>query len=143
MDCKKDYAKYPASKYSNGKCVLATSTLVVTMNSGFGYAIGEIPAGVHLEYFDTDKKDSALVQWMHGVPLRNESTFTIVSDRKKSDTVPPEVLIMSTLHNSGIYNTSAPQFSNDEISTFVAVFDELLSSEGSALTGIVLTDGRG
>ena len=37
MDCRKDYAKYPASKYSTWKCVLATFTLVVTMNSGFGY----------------------------------------------------------------------------------------------------------
>ena len=58
---------------------------------------------------------------MHGVPLCNESTFTIVSDRKKSDTVPSA--IQNTLHNSGIYNTSAPQFSNNGIITFVAVFD--------------------
>ena len=109
------------------------------MNSGFGYAMGEIPAGVHLEYFDKDKKDSVLVQWMHGVPLCNESTFTIVSDRKKSDAVPPEIL--STLHNSGIYNTSAPQFSNGEISHFVAVFDAQARIAGKSAGMFLSHDG--
>ena len=111
------------------------------MNSGFGYAMGEIPAGVHLEYFDTDKKDSVLVQWMHGVPLCNESTFTIVSDRKKtrSDTVPAEIL--STLHNSVIYNTGAPQFSNGEISTFVGVFDAQARITGKSAGMFLSRDG--
>ena len=30
MDCKKDYAKYSASKYSTPKCVLAALTLIVS-----------------------------------------------------------------------------------------------------------------
>ena len=109
------------------------------MCCGFGYAIGEIPAGVHLEYFDTDKKGSVLVQWMHGVPLCSESTFAIVSDRKGSATVPPEIL--STLHSSGIYNTSAPQFSNDEISTFVAVFDAQARIAGKGAGMFLSRDG--
>ena len=86
MNCKKDHAEYSTPKYSTTKYVLATLTLVVTMCGGlkFGYAIGEIPAGlgVHLEHFDRDKKGAALVQWMHalhGVPLCSKSTFTIVS----------------------------------------------------------------
>ena len=83
MDCQKDDATYSTSKYSTSKYVLATLTLVVTMSCGFGYAIGEIPAGVHLEHFHRDKKDSALVQWMHGVPLCSKSRFTIVSDRRR------------------------------------------------------------
>ena len=43
MNCSKDYSKYSA----NGMAarVLAAFTLIVTMNSGFGYAVGEIPAG--------------------------------------------------------------------------------------------------
>ena len=37
MDCSNDYAKYPTSKNSTSKYVLATFTFIVTMNSGFGY----------------------------------------------------------------------------------------------------------
>ena len=79
------------------------------------------------------------MQWMHGVPLCSKSTFTIVSDRKKSDTVPPEIL--STLHNSGIYNTSAPQFSSDEISTFVAFFDAQARIAGKSAGMFLSRDG--
>ena len=35
--------------------------------------------------------------------------------------MPPQIL--NTLHNSGIYNTSAPQFTKVDPSRFVAVFD--------------------
>ena len=58
----------------------------ITMNSGFGYAMGEIPAGVQLDYFCRVGKEPVEAQYMHGVQLCNESTFTIVSDRKKSCT---------------------------------------------------------
>ena len=61
MNCNKDYAKYPTSKKSTSKYVLATFTLIVTMNSrsGFGYAMGEIPAGVHLDYFLQGRKENS------------------------------------------------------------------------------------
>ena len=38
-----DYAKYSTNKMA--EMALAAFPLIVTMNSGFGYAIGEIPAG--------------------------------------------------------------------------------------------------
>ena len=43
MNCSNYYAKYPTSKDSTSKYALAAFTLVVTMNSGFGYAMGENP----------------------------------------------------------------------------------------------------
>ena len=58
MNCWKDYTTYPTLKYSTSKYVLMALTLVITMCCGFGYAMGEILAGVHLEHFDRDKKDS-------------------------------------------------------------------------------------
>ena len=82
MNCSNDYAKYSTNKMA--KKVLATFTLIVTMNSGFGYAMGEIPAGVQLDYFHRVEKDPVLAQYMHGVRLCNQPTFTIVSDRKLS-----------------------------------------------------------
>ena len=139
MNCKQDYAKYQTPKKSTSKYALATFTLLVTMNSGFGYAMGEILAGVHLDYFCRVGKKPVLAQYMHGVPLCNESTFTIVSDRKKSDTVPSA--IQNTLHNSGIYNTSAPVFSDDEISKFVAVFDAQARVAGKS-AGMFLSRDR-
>ena len=139
MDCKEDYAKCSTNEMS--EIVLATFTLIVTMNSGFGYAIlmGEIPAGVHLDYFHRVGKEPALAQYMHGVRLCNESTFTIVSDRKKSGTKPST--IQNTLHDSEIFNTSAPVFSGDEISTFVAVFDAVARVEGTSAGMFLSRDG--
>jgi len=103
------------------------------------YAIGEIPAGVHLDYFYKVEKEPVLAQFMHGVRLCNEPTFTIVSDRKKSGTKPST--IQNTLHDSGIFNTSAPVFSDDEISTFVAVFDAVARVEGKGAGMFLSRDG--
>ena len=139
MKCRKDYSSYFTKGFA--KKALASCTLLVTMGCGFGHAMGEIPAGVHLEHFDGDKKDSVLVrmQWMNGVPLCSKSIFTIVSDRKKSDTAPPEIL--NTLHDSGIYNTSAPQFSKVDIGRFVAVFDAQARVAGKRARMFLSRDG--
>ena len=61
MDCRKGHSKYSGNVTGMG--VLPAFALAVTVCCGFGYAIGEIQAGVHLEHFDRDKKDSVLVQW--------------------------------------------------------------------------------
>ena len=119
MNCPKDYSKYFTSDMA--EIDLATFTLIVTMSSGFGYAIGEIPAGVHLNHPYRVGMEPALAQYMHGVRLCNDPTCTIVSDRKKSGTKPPA--IQNTLRDSGIFSTSVPVFSDDEISKFVAVCD--------------------
>ena len=101
----------------------------------------EIPAGVHLNHCYRAGKEPVLSQFMHGVRLCNESTFTIVSDRKKSDTKPST--IQNTLHDSGIFNTSAraPVFSDDEISTFVAVFDAVARVKGKSAGMFLSRDG--
>ena len=89
MNCRNDYSTYFTK--ATGKKVLAAFALLVTVESGFGYAMAEILAGVHLEHFYRPGKDPVLAQFMHGVPLCCEATFTIVSDRKKSTTVPPTI----------------------------------------------------
>ena len=73
---------------------------------------------------------------MHCVPLCRESTFTIiVSDRKKRKTTPPELQNTLHAHESGIFNTSAPQlqFSDDGIIHFVAVLMRSLVSKAKGL----------
>ena len=82
MNCSNDYAKYSTNKMA--EMVLATFTLqlIVTMNSGFGYAMGtgEFPAGV--------QKARVLAQYMHGARLCNGPASVIVFDRKMSCTKP-------------------------------------------------------
>ena len=72
---------------------LETLAFIVTVNSGtgFGYAMGQIPAGVHLDYFCRVGKEPVLSQFMHVAPLCSESTSAIVSDRKESDTNPSTI----------------------------------------------------
>ena len=63
MNCSNDDKKYSTNEME--EMALATFALIVTMNAGFGYAMGEmlilIPAGVHLDYFyRADRKGPAL-----------------------------------------------------------------------------------
>ena len=87
MDCSADY---PNSKYTTetpkGNFLLATLTLqlIVTVGLGYGYAMGDTPAGVHLTDFVAPKRKLVLTQWMHRAELCKKPAFTIVPDRLKS-----------------------------------------------------------
>ena len=66
MDCSGDYAKYSTNKMA--EMALAAFALIATMNSGFGYAMGEIPAGVQLDYFYRVEKEPVLILIHPGAP---------------------------------------------------------------------------
>ena len=79
MNCRADHSTYFPKEM--GKKVLATFefTLLVTMNSGFGYAMGEIPAGVHLSHFYRVRKGPVLAEFMHGAPAEMHAEMVHVS----------------------------------------------------------------
>ena len=116
------------------KFLLATLTEsdVDCHRRSIGYAMGDTPAAVNLTDSVAPKWSPVLSQWMHGVWVCSNPTFTIVSDRLKSDTRPAESHILSSLHESGqgVYNTEAPLFDDEHIREFVETFDARIRGDG-------------